>query len=197
MDDVQAPLVSPFLDFYNPRHGTAFRAAEFKTYSLPEALGISLEDSIAEMRLFYRSGLLDKIPPYPEAQAALRILKAEGDSLYTVTSRFGEAIPVTKRWEAQNNPGIFTDIYFSANGHVGIGTLSKKIICQKLSMDAIIEDDQRYATECAEAGILAFLLERPWNEGYAGHENVFHVKDWTPIIDGLQRMRRGERPTRA
>lgn len=68
--------------------------------------------------------------------------------------------------------------------------VTKGDICEKESIDIMIEDNPRYAKDCAERGIFVFILEKPWNKGYSfeNHRNVEKIKHWGEALEKLNKM---------
>ena len=49
LDDTHVPFMSPFISFYNTKHGANFKLEDFNIYDILKILGISLEKGIQEI----------------------------------------------------------------------------------------------------------------------------------------------------
>ena len=181
IDEVLTPLLEGFLSFYNEQHGTSFAVSDCWTYHIEEVMGIPLEQCIREVEAFYRSDAFGQLPPFPEAQQALKQLKEQGHELVVVTSRYGEAIPRTEPWIAKHYPKIFSAIHFvtfrDRDGKAGL--------CEKEKMDVLIEDDADHVSACKKHGIAIILLEKPWNKD----ADAVKAKDWQEVLEKIEEKR--------
>jgi uncharacterized protein len=190
IDEVLAPLLPGFLTRYNERHGTAFRAEQFDTYRLERVMGIPFEETVEEVRAFYRESLAG-ILPFPEAFRALQELKEEGHELFAVTGRHGEGILVTEAWLERHFPALFSGIRFAGHRGLNAEASSKAAICKELGISVLVEDDPHYVEECRAERIHLLLFDRPWNKSQPTAEGVMRIHSWHEVLDAVEMLETG------
>ncbi len=185
IDGVLADFQNPFLNFYNQRHGTRFTIEDMLSYEFWEVLQIGKEELAKEMIDFYGSPNFRKIPLIGGAKEAIAKLRRR-NLLYSVTSRPDFIRDETITLLGEHFPGAFLQVHFT-NQYGGNGSKEKKSdFCLKYGYEIIIEDVAGYANECAEKGITAFILTRPWNKGKMLHPEVNRVQNWEEILQYLE-----------
>ncbi|KAH1216434.1 hypothetical protein GmHk_13G037336 [Glycine max] len=135
---------------------------------------------------YFKSG----IHPLPGAQMALQKL-SRFCSLSVVTSRQNAIKDRTIEWIEKNYPGLFREIHFG--NHFALDGVSrpKSEICRSLKAKVLIDDNPRYAIECADVGIRVLLFDYensyPWckNESVDQHPLVTKVKNWEEVEQQL------------
>eukprot|EP00256_Glycine_max_P057366 XP_014625194.2 uncharacterized protein LOC100780022 [Glycine max] len=131
---------------------------------------------------YFKSG----IHPLPGAQMTLQKL-SRFCSLSVVTSRQNAIKDHIIEWLEKNYPGLFHDIHFG--NHFALDGVSrpKSEICRSLNAKVLIDDNPRYAIECADVGIRVLLFDYensyPWckNESVDQHPLVTRVKNWEEV----------------
>ena len=74
-------------------------------------------------------------------------------------------------------------MFFSSNPYCNTKGKTKGELCKDLNVDLMIEDDPKYAEDCALKGINVLLLDKPWNQNCIEHENIIRVKNWKEILE--------------
>lgn len=95
----------------------------------------------------------------PVVEGAAEVLRKYSDTLelHVVTSRINGLADHTLRWIDANYPGVFKELHFG--NHFGKGKVrSKPDLCRSIGAVMMIDDNMRYATQCAEAGIRTCLF---------------------------------------
>lgn len=122
--------------------------------------GGTREEADKKMRQFFASPFFHGTGRgIPVIDGAREVLKKHAHrlDLHVVTSRQNILEDHTREWVEANYPGIFTKLHFG-NHHSTEGEVrSKPDLCRAIDAVMIIDDNVRYATQCAEAGIRTCL----------------------------------------
>ncbi|KAJ6827018.1 uncharacterized protein M6B38_370185 [Iris pallida] len=123
------------------------------------------------------------IHPIPGALHALRELSTFC-SLSVVTSRQNVIKDHTLEWIEKHYPGLFQEIHFGNHFALDGQSRPKSEICRSLGAQVLIDDNPRYALECAGVGIRVLLFDYdnsyPWckDEFAVSHPLVTKVHNW-------------------
>ena len=105
--------------------------------------------------------------------------------IYFITSRPPMFQKQTKEYLKKHMPEIEPKVFHSeVNALVEAGK-DKIDLCEELGIDLIIEDQKRFARNCAERGLKVILFRRPWNDNMEEHENIIRVKTWNEILEKI------------
>lgn len=169
-------FIVEFANWHNRTYKTNYDSSIWPSYHFEEVIGTTKEESDNRVRLFFGTREFANLKPIAGAQEGVRAL-AKKFRLVAVTGRNPVAEKITRAWLAKNVPEV-TDVYFSdafeRRDH------SKSGICLKLGARVIVEDNKKYAVECASHGIPAVLLDRPWNQGILP-SGVVRVRSWSDV----------------
>lgn len=102
--------------------------------------------------------------PTTGAQTSLQALSDTYD-LVVVTSRQHVIREPTLQWLETHFPGTFVDVHFGNHYALSGPSMSKSEICKQVGAQVLIDDNPRYAMECAQAGIQVLLFD--WDGSYA------------------------------
>lgn len=138
---------------------------------------------------YFKSG----IQPIPGAQTSLQKLSTFC-SLSVVTSRQNVIKDHTLEWIEKHFSGLFQEIHFG--NHFALDGMSrpKSEICRSINATVLIDDNPRYAIECAEAGIRVLLFDYensyPWSKTNSADEHplVIKVKNWEEVEQQLMSL---------
>ena len=177
--DVDGPMLDffgTFTNFYNRRNRTNFSISQMKTYDFCKFLQTTEEHKEQEMEEFYKSPLFRMLPVADYAREGLTLLRKKGAELYVLTSRPNKVSRETISQIRFDFPDIFSKFHLT-NGH-GEGVRERKLdVCVKNGYTVIIEDYAKEANECAEGGMKAILITKPWNADETLHKNVTRAED--------------------
>ena len=190
LDDVLGDFTGSLLKYHNHTYGTNAKREDVKTYDAAGALGISQKLNRERIDEFYQTTALEDMPLIDGAKEALTQLKAEGDELYIITARPRPLEERTKCYFDSKLPGIFKDVYSSSNHISSVNNINKGEVCVKKGLQAFVEDGLHYSIQCAERGVIAILLNRPWNQcgGERESKNRFiRVFFWRDIPNTIKR----------
>ncbi|MDP3992478.1 MAG: hypothetical protein U1B79_00580 [Candidatus Pacearchaeota archaeon] len=176
IDGVLSNFQPVFLNFHNQRYGTRFTIDELTSYEFWKVFHVPEKELQGEMVDFYQSPFFKKIVPLPGSKEAIKQLYRR-NLLYVVTSRPDTIHDETVAWLGNHFPNIFSRVHFTSH-FGGNGSREKKSdFCLEQGYPIIIEDVAEYANECAERGITAFILTRPWNREEKLHPGVTRIGD--------------------
>uniref|UniRef100_A0A0R0FIM3 Uncharacterized protein n=1 Tax=Glycine max TaxID=3847 RepID=A0A0R0FIM3_SOYBN len=174
--DVLGNFVSALSKFIADRYSSNYSVSGYHVYEFCKIWNCSRDEA------YFKSG----IHPLPGAQMTLQKL-SRFCSLSVVTSRQNAIKDHIIEWLEKNYPGLFHDIHFG--NHFALDGVSrpKSEICRSLNAKVLIDDNPRYAIECADVGIRVLLFDYensyPWckNESVDQHPLVTRVKNWEEV----------------
>lgn len=165
VDEVLGQFVPQLCAFHNGTYGTSVTPEHFKCYNFNEVWGGTREQADTKMRRFFQSPyFLEGVTGHglPVVEGAAEVLRRHSRSfeLHIVTSRQDVLQEHTRAWVQKHYPDIFTESNFHFGNHFSSqGTVrSKPDLCRAIDAVLIIDDNMRYATECAAAGIRTCLF---------------------------------------
>lgn len=125
------------------------------------------------------------IHPIPGARQALQKL-SKCCTLTIVTSRQNAIKDHTIEWIEKHYPRLFQEIHFGNHFALDGHSRPKSEICRSLGAKVLIDDNPKYAIECAEAGIRVLLFDYensyPWSKmELEQHPLVSKVHNWEEV----------------
>jgi|GEM_PF-2999029 len=188
-DDVLFPT-DGFLRFWNDKFGTSFVQDQFTHPRFHELLGAPE----AEVLLYFEAwvnGAGAATQPYDHAIEVLVELQRDYD-LHVVTYRSIEMKDATLAWIDWAFPGVFSDMHFCSKSRKPVR--AKSAVYKQIGAVIMLEDHLGVAYELAEAGIHAYVFDKPWNRFNRDNKPrsgaVIHVEDWrAPLLKTLIRRR--------
>lgn len=130
----------------------------------------------------FNSGII----PIPGAYKSLSQLSSYCN-LVVVTSRQHVIREPSLEWISTHYKGIFSEIHFGNHFALEGQAKSKSEICKSLGVQFLIDDNPRYAVECAEEGIEVLLFDLdysyPWSKTPDGpsHPLITRVHNWKEV----------------
>eukprot|EP01023_Acetabularia_acetabulum_P022672 TRINITY_DN2227_c0_g2_i1.p1 TRINITY_DN2227_c0_g2~~TRINITY_DN2227_c0_g2_i1.p1 ORF type:complete len:300 (-),score=24.82 TRINITY_DN2227_c0_g2_i1:347-1246(-) len=192
VDEVLARFLDALNLYCKDRHGMVYDIADYDKYEFAKIWGCSSEYAAHIVHEFFTSEhFLEGVCVVPGSKEALDQLSSMTDvNLEIVTSRQNVITKPTKRWIYSNFPGIFGDRVHICNQWSLEGKQrSKSEVCLQIGADILIDDNPRYAVECAKKGIQVLLFDwqstYPWAQQlpqeWVDHELITVVKSWQEI----------------
>ncbi|MCO5604305.1 hypothetical protein L7F22_058470 [Adiantum nelumboides] len=132
----------------------------------------------------------DGIVPIPGAHQSL-VQLAEFCDLVIVTSRQHVIRHQTLEWIERHFPRIFSDVYFGNHFALEGEARPKSEICRSIGAEVLIDDNPRYAVECAQHNIEVLLFDHnnsyPWSKTSDGpmHPLITRVQSWEDVESSL------------
>ena len=165
VDEVLADFIPTLALYHNEMWGSNLSSASFHSYEFHHVWGGTFEECNVKMLQFFETTHLDQLSPVKGALEALQWLKDEtGAELHIVTSRQHAIADRTRYWIDTHFPGIFKEVHFGNHYSSSGQKRSKPEMCQDIGALVIIDDSQKYAGHCAEAGIPCVLFgDYAWN----------------------------------
>ncbi|CAJ2644792.1 uncharacterized protein LOC123910221 [Trifolium pratense] len=194
VDEVLGNFVSALNKFIAARYSSNYSVSEYHVYEFFKIWNCSREEANTRVHEFFETPYFKSgIHPIPGAQTALQKLSRFCD-LSVVTSRQNAIKDHTIEWIENNFSGLFDEIHFG--NHFALDGVSrpKSDICRSLNAKVLIDDNPRYAIECAEAGIRVLLFDYensyPWSKTELAYQHplVHKVENWEEVEQALMSL---------
>ncbi|OVA08285.1 5'(3')-deoxyribonucleotidase [Macleaya cordata] len=191
VDEVLGSFVSALNKFIADRYALKHSVSEYHVYEFFKVFAdIAFFTDIRVHEFFKTSYFKTGIHPIPGARVALHKLSTFCN-LSVVTSRQNAIKDHTIEWIEKHYPGLFQEIHFG--NHFALDGMSrpKSEICRSLGAHVLIDDNPRYAIECAEVGIRVLLFDYensyPWckTDSATLHPLVTKVHNWEEVEQQL------------
>ncbi|KAL2533331.1 Haloacid dehalogenase-like hydrolase (HAD) superfamily protein [Abeliophyllum distichum] len=191
VDEVLGNFVSALNQFIADRYSLNHSISEYHVYEFFKIWNCSRDEADIRVHEFFKTSYFKKgIHPIPGAQKALRKL-SKFCNLSVVTSRQNAIKEHTIEWIERYYPGLFKEIQFGNHFALDGQSRPKSDICKSLGAKVLIDDNPRYAIECAEVGINVLLFDYensyPWSkmESLNRHPLVTKVHNWEEVENQL------------
>ncbi|KAL0308365.1 UNVERIFIED_CONTAM: hypothetical protein Sradi_5778800 [Sesamum radiatum] len=191
VDEVLGNFVSALNQFIADRYSLNHSVSEYHVYEFFKIWNCSRDEADIRVHEFFKTPYFKKgIYPLPGAQKALQKLSAFYN-LSIVTSRQNVIKEHTIEWIEKHYPGLFQEIHFGNHFALDGQSRRKSDICKSLGAKVLIDDNPRYAVECADIGIKVLLFDYensyPWckTDYISQHPLVTKVHNWKEVEDQL------------
>ncbi|PKA61177.1 hypothetical protein AXF42_Ash006073 [Apostasia shenzhenica] len=187
VDEVLGSFVSALNRFIADHYSSNHTVSDYYVYEFFRIWNCTQAE--AEIRVheffkttYFRSG----IDPIPGAHTVLCNI-AKLCNLSVVTSRQNVIKDHTCEWIEKHYPGLFKSIHFGNHYALDGRSRPKSEICRSIGAQVLIDDNPRYALECAEAGIRVLLFDYdnsyPWckDSSVDSHSLVTRVHSWQEV----------------
>lgn len=179
VDEVLFDFITPFLEFYNVRHGATWKREQIHTYNLWEQFGIEKQQAVDEVREFYKSQEFRNLSLVRYAFDVCNDLSKDHE-LYAVTSRPAFISGETIEQVETGFPGVFRGIHLTNQWGDEGAKRTKGEVCIELGAAALVDDSYDYLFEAREKGINGLLLHSPWNVGFSS-KGIQRVYSWEDV----------------
>ncbi|GJP41196.1 hypothetical protein CLOM_g872 [Closterium sp. NIES-68] len=195
VDEVLGSFLSTLNLFCAEKYSVRHDLHEFYVYDFMKIWKCSQEEANHRVHDFFKSDHFnDGIPIIPGAFDTLRRLSHFTD-LVVVTSRQHVIREPTLEWLDNHFPGVFSSVHFGNHFALEGTPRPKSEMCRELGAEVLIDDNPRYAMECAEHGISVllfdWLLQYPWSKTEGGgphHELIERVRDWGEVEVAVRQL---------
>ncbi|XP_019196668.1 PREDICTED: uncharacterized protein LOC109190603 isoform X2 [Ipomoea nil] len=191
VDEVLGNFVSALNRFIADRYSSHHSVSEYHVYEFFKIWNCSRDEADIRVHEFFKTCYFKKgIHPIPGAKQALQNL-SRFCNLSIVTSRQNAIKDHTVKWIENHYPGLFQNIHFGNHFALNGKSIPKSEICRSLGAKVLIDDNPRYAIECAEVGMKVLLFDYensyPWckTESVEGHPLVTKVHNWEEVEQQL------------
>lgn len=165
--------------------------AEYHVYNFDKVWKCSLAEANVRVHEFFKSKhFREGIHPIPGAYQALFQLRSFCH-FSIATSRQNVIKQQTIDWVERHYSGLFKEIYFGNHFSFDGAEKSKSEICRSFGAQILIDDNPRYAVECAENGIEVLLFDYhnsyPWCKisDVSLHPLITKVHNWQEVKQHL------------
>ncbi|KAK8921993.1 hypothetical protein KSP39_PZI020717 [Platanthera zijinensis] len=187
IDEVLGSFLHAMNRFMADRYALDHEVSEYYVYEFFRVWKCSPAEADVRVHEFYKTPYFRfGVDPIPGAQSVLRNLSAFCD-LSIVTSRQNVIRGHTHDWIEKHFPGVFQQIQFGNHFALSGNSRPKSEICRSLGAQVLIDDNPRYALECAEAGVKVLLFNYrnsyPWCKDclVGSHGLVTEVCSWEEV----------------
>ncbi|XP_073110117.1 uncharacterized protein [Elaeis guineensis] len=174
-------------DHYSSNHSLT----EYYVYEFFKIWNCSRVEADIRVHEFFKTVYFKEgIHPIPGARHVLHKLSTFCN-LSVVTSRQNAIKDDTLKWIEEHYPGLFQEIHFGNHFALDGQSRPKSEICKSLGAQVLIDDNPRYALECADVGIRVLLFDYensyPWSksDSAASHPLVTKVHNWQEVENQL------------
>jgi len=187
IDDTSLQFISPFLAWYNTQYGTSWRKEDIYCYDLWVPLGGTREEMNEKLHQFYETDVFRNLQPVHGAKQSIQRLHQSYDITF-VNARPFDLTEVTTAL-IEHHFGAHRIEFANHHARNGHPERAKASICKEVGARAIIDDNGRYARECAQEGILAMVMDQPWNCGIAG-SLITRAYSWNDVERAFRKILR-------
>ncbi|KAG8376286.1 hypothetical protein BUALT_Bualt09G0047400 [Buddleja alternifolia] len=187
VDEVLGNFISALNQFVADRYSLNHSISEYHVYEFFKIWNCSRDEADIRVHEFFKTPYFKKgIYPIPGARKALQKL-SKHCNLSIVTSRQNAIKDHTIEWIEKHYPGLFQEIHFGNHFALDGPSRPKSDICKSLGAKVLIDDNPRYAVECAKVGIKVLLFDYensyPWckTDYICQHPLVTKVHNWEEV----------------
>ncbi|KAF8098336.1 hypothetical protein N665_0268s0006 [Sinapis alba] len=187
IDEVLGNFVSALNRFIADRYLSNHTVSEYHVYEFFKIWNCSRNEADIRVHEFFKTSYFKKgIHPLPGAHKTLHKLSRYCE-LSVVTSRQNAIKDHTLEWLDMHFPGLFKQIHFGNHFALHGESKPKSEICRSFGAEVLIDDNPRYAVECANIGMKVLLFDYensyPWSktESVDRHPLVTRVHNWEEV----------------
>ncbi|ESQ53842.1 hypothetical protein EUTSA_v10025620mg [Eutrema salsugineum] len=187
IDEVLGNFVSALNRFIADRYLSNHSVSEYHVYEFFKIWNCSRNEADIRVHEFFKTSYFKKgIHPLPGAHKTLHKLSRYCE-LSVVTSRQNVIKDHTLKWIDIHFPGMFKQIHFGNHFALHGESKPKSEICRSFGAEILIDDNPRYAEECANIGMKVLLFDYensyPWSksESVDRHPLVTRVHNWEEV----------------
>ncbi|KAG7540564.1 5'(3')-deoxyribonucleotidase [Arabidopsis thaliana x Arabidopsis arenosa] len=187
IDEVLGNFVSALNRFIADRYLSNHSVSEYHVYEFFKIWNCSRNEADLRVHEFFKTSYFKKgIHPLPGAHKTLHKLSKYCD-MSVVTSRQNAIKEHTLEWIEIHFPGLFKQIHFGNHFALHGESRPKSEICRSFGAEILIDDNPRYAEECANIGMKVLLFDYensyPWSktESVDRHPLVSRVHNWEEV----------------
>ena len=185
-DEILAEFMEHFLMFHNLKYQTNFSKNEISSFRFEEVFKIEEKAVLRRIGEFYEAEAVSEIKPVKGAIEGINKLLEKGYELEIITARPPYYREITVEWVEKHFPEKFKQIHFAFNPfNKNSERLTKAQICKQIGAEVLIDDNLVNALDCAENGIMVYLMNAPWNQTQDLPKNVVRVESWEEIVKKL------------
>lgn len=187
IDEVLGSFLNSLNTFIVETYQVHYDLSEYYVYDFMKIWKCSQAEANSRVHAFFESKHFNSgIVPIPGAYKSLSQLSSYCN-LVVVTSRQHVIREPSVEWISTHYKGIFSEIHFGNHFALEGEAESKSEMCKSLGVQFLIDDNPRYAVECAEEGIEVLLFDLdysyPWSKTPDGpsHPFITRVRNWQEV----------------
>ncbi|XP_020680044.1 uncharacterized protein LOC110097811 [Dendrobium catenatum] len=191
VDEVLGSFIPALNKFVADRYSSYHTVSDYYIYEFFRIWNCTRAEAEIRVHDFFQTQYFTSgIHPIPGAHTALCNLSAFCN-LSVVTSRQNVIKDQTCDWIERHFPGLFKEIHFGNHFALDGKSRPKSEICRSIGAKVLIDDNPRYAVECAEAGIRVLLFDYhnsyPWckDDSVDSYSLVTKVHNWEEVEQHL------------
>jgi len=189
IDEVVTEYLKSFLEFAKVKLGRTAKLEDFKDYIFTEPLGLSLDEACKLVKEHTSlSNTLVNLGLVNGAKEAISLL-AKNNDIFFITSRHPNDKIQTIEFFELHFPGNKFEIHFSSEAWKDTGNKTKLDICKELEIEVLLEDNKKYALNCASNGVKVILFDKPWNNNLKEDKNIFRVQTWGDALKKIKEIK--------
>ncbi|XP_078433165.1 haloacid dehalogenase-like hydrolase (HAD) superfamily protein isoform X2 [Wolffia australiana] len=196
VDEVLGSFLSALNKFVAEHYAANHSLSEFYVYEFFRIWKCSRTEADLRVHEFFKTAHFKRgIKPIPGAHGVLARLSAFCH-LSVVTSRQKAIKEETEEWIEEHYGGLFKEVHFGNHFALEGQSRAKSEICRSVGARVLVDDNPRYAVECAEAGIRVLLFDYagsyPWSKcpAAAAHPLVTTVHTWAQVERAVRALAR-------
>ena len=174
LDETKAETLVEVNKFYNEKYNTNFKLEDYHIYDFQVIWGTNKKETTDLVQEFYRSSYAEEIKPVKNSQEIISLL-SKRERLIDVTARPVFMQGKTEKWVEKYYSGSIDKVICTGQYNLEYTPTSKLDVCLEESVDIIIEDNLETCIACAEVGMEALLVNKPWNQSKNLPENITRV----------------------
>ncbi|XP_022751768.1 uncharacterized protein LOC111300391 isoform X2 [Durio zibethinus] len=174
VDEVLGNFVSALNKFIADRYSLNHSVSEYHVYEFFKVWNCSRDEADIRVHEFFKTPYFKK------------------GLLCMSRSRQNVIKDHTIEWLEKHYPGLFQEIHFGNHFALGGESRPKSEICRLLGSKILIDDNPRYAVECAQVGIRVLLFDYensyPWckTQSIDQHPLVTKVHNWEEVEQQIE-----------
>jgi 5'(3')-deoxyribonucleotidase len=179
LDEVLSQTAKALIEFHNDTYGTNYKIKKLNTF-VWQIWSKTLSEAEEKISIFFKTLYFKKIKPVLGAREVLEKLK-KNNKLFIITARSDDIKVETEKWVEKYYPKIFSQIYFTNKFSLDGTSLNKKIMCDNLGINILVEDNLENALGCVGPNRKIYLLDYPWNQTDKLPKDIIRVHSWKEI----------------
>lgn len=199
IDEVLGRFLFALNHFCKERYAMEYDVPDYFVYEFAKIWGCSQDMSNHIVHEFFESPQFrGGIPVMPGSQETLHALSSWCD-LVVVTSRQHVIREPTLEWLGEHFPDLFQSVHFGNHFAMNGESKKKSDICRDINVDVLVDDNPKYAIECASAGVHVVLYDwqcaYPWSKLPHGtdHPQIQVATDWLGVEEAVRTVKLTDR----
>ena len=183
IDEVLFEFIRGYMKFIEMKGHKIIEFEDIFSYPAMEPLKLSKTEAFELADDFHNSYFFEEGDLVEGAKDG--VLKIKNHDLFFITSRPEYWKDKTYSFLEDNFGADKSRVYFSCD-NLEEGKC-KPEFCKELGVSVIIEDNGDFAKDCANAGLIVLLLDKPWNKEFS-HKLIHRCFGWDGILSKIKEL---------